>query len=66
MELFMCVLGMVLVFEGLPYFTFPDRMKAYMEFVLQQDNVALRVMGGIMVFLGLLIIFVARRAPELM
>ena len=32
MEFFLCVLGMVLVVEGLPYFGFPEKMREMMRF----------------------------------
>ncbi len=56
----MCVVGMILVLEGLPYFGFPEKMKSYMEFVLEQDDATLRIMGGISMLLGLVILFLAR------
>ncbi len=61
MELLLCVLGMVLVLEGLPYFGFPEKMKAMMSFIQQQDDSTLRIMGGSMMVLGLLIVLLARR-----
>lgn len=61
MEFFLCVLGMVLVVEGLPYFGFPDKMKALMSFMHEQDDATLRMIGAGMMVLGLLIVFVARR-----
>jgi uncharacterized protein YjeT (DUF2065 family) len=60
MEFFLCVLGMVLVVEGLPYFGFPDKMKALMEVLRQQDDATLRTMGGSLMLLGLVILFLAR------
>lgn len=60
MEFFLCVLGMVLVVEGLPYFGFPDKMKALMEVMRQQDDTTLRTMGGSLMLLGLVILFLAR------
>ncbi len=61
MEFFLCVLGMVLVVEGLPYFTFPEKMKALMNLMQQQDDTTLRIVGGTLLVLGLLIVFLARR-----
>ena len=60
MEFLLCVLGMVLVVEGLPYFGFPDKMKALMEVMRQQDDTTLRTMGGSLMLLGLVILFLAR------
>jgi uncharacterized protein len=61
MEFFLCVVGMVMVLEGVPYFGFPDKMREFMRFVLEQDDSTLRIMGGALMVAGLLILFVARR-----
>jgi uncharacterized protein len=61
MEFFLCVLGMVLVVEGLPYFAFPEKMKALMNMMQEQDDTILRIVGGTLLVLGLLIVFLARR-----
>lgn len=61
MEFFLCVLGMVLVVEGLPYFAFPEKMKALMNVMQEQDDTILRIVGGTLLVLGLLIVFLARR-----
>lgn len=61
MEYFLCVLGMVMMVEGLPYFGFPDKMRQFIRFVEEQDDSTLRIMGGILMFTGLLILFIARR-----
>jgi len=61
MELFLCVIGMVMVVEGLPYFSFPEKMKDLMRVMEQKDDTTLRIMGAVLVILGLAIIFFARR-----
>ena len=61
MEYFLCVIGLMMIFEGLPYFAFPERMKQFMHFVLDQDDTTLRVMGAIAVVVGLIVVVVARR-----
>jgi len=60
MEYFLTVLGLVLVIEGLPYFTFPEKMKALMEKVLQMPTHWLRTFGTISIALGLLLIYLSR------
>ena len=62
MEFFLCVLGMVLVVEGLPYFGFPEKMREMMQFLQEQNDTSLRTMGGVLMVLGLVILFIARRA----
>jgi len=61
MEFFFCVLGMVLVVEGLPYFGFPEKMRDMMRFLHEQDDMSLRIMGATLMAIGLLILFFARR-----
>ena len=61
MEYFLCVLGMVFVVEGLPYFGFPEKMREMMRFLEEQDDTTLRAMGGILMLIGLVILFLARR-----
>lgn len=61
MEFFLCVLGMVMVVEGLPYFGMPDKMKMYMQLVQQQDDNTLRILGGILMLAGVTIVFLARK-----
>ncbi len=60
MDYFLTVLGMVLVIEGLPYFTFPDKMKAVMEKIPQLPNYWLRVFGIVLISLGLLLMYITR------
>jgi len=60
MEYFLCVIGMVMVVEGLPYFGFPEKMKELMKFMQDQENSTLRVMGGMMIAAGLSILVLAR------
>ncbi len=61
MEYFLCVVGMVLLVEGLPYFGFPDKMKRFMSFIQEQNDSTLRIVGAVMALVGLLIIYAARQ-----
>jgi uncharacterized protein len=60
MEFFFCVIGMVLVVEGLPYFGSPEKAKALLKKIAQFDNTTLRLIGGGAMLLGLLIVYSAR------
>ncbi len=60
MEYFITVLGMVLIVEGLPYFTFPEKMKAVMEKIPLFPSRQLRVFGLTLVIIGLLIIYLTK------
>lgn len=62
MELFLCVVGMVMVVEGLPYFAFPEKMKSVMAVVQQQPDTVLRIFGAFLTLLGLIIVYFARNA----
>ena len=56
MKYFLCVLGMVLIVEGLPYFAFPDKIKAYLRKLTDIPDMTLRVIGSIAVITGLLLV----------
>lgn len=49
-----------MVLEGIPYFGFPEKMKQFMEFIQQQNDATLRIIGGALMFLGVVILFAAR------
>jgi hypothetical protein len=62
MDFFLCVLGMVLILEGIPYFAFPEKMKAIIrEVILPRADGELRTYGIIMMAAGLLLVFFGRR-----
>ena len=61
MEFFLCVLGMVMIVEGLPYFGFPEKMKLLMRMIQEQEDTTLRMMGGLLMLLGLILVFLARK-----
>ncbi|MBI5252016.1 MAG: DUF2065 domain-containing protein [Desulfomonile tiedjei] len=61
MEYFLCVLGMVMIVEGIPYFGFPEKMKLFMKIILEQEESTLRIMGGSLMLLGLILIFLVRK-----
>jgi len=60
MEYFLTVLGMVLIVEGLPYFTFPEKMKSIMGKVPQMPTHWLRAFGIIAICIGLLLIYLTK------
>jgi uncharacterized protein YjeT (DUF2065 family) len=57
MKYFFCVLGMVFVIEGLPYFTFPDKIKTYLRRLTEVPDTTLRILGAVAVTLGLLLVY---------
>jgi hypothetical protein len=60
MEFFICVIGMVMFVEGLPYAAFPDKMQALIQKVLELPPSALRGFGLVMMFSGLLLVYLAK------
>ncbi len=60
MKILFCLLGLVLVVEGLPYFAFPAKMKKWMAIVMEMPDQQLRVMGFGAMILGVFIAFFCR------
>ncbi len=60
MEFFLCVIGMVMILEGLPYFAFPDKMKEMMHRILEMPDAGLRKFGLMLMAAGLLLTYVGR------
>jgi uncharacterized protein len=60
MDYFLCVIGMVMIIEGLPYFAFPDKMKKFVEKLLEIENRSLRYFGFFLMSLGLFVIYLGR------
>ncbi|THB74348.1 MAG: DUF2065 domain-containing protein [Desulfobacteraceae bacterium] len=58
MKFFFCVMGMVMIVEGLPYFAFPQKMKEMMTMILGFPDSALRRFGFILMLAGLGIVYV--------
>ena len=61
MDYFLCVVGMVLFLEGLPYVAFPLKMKKWIEKMLEMQPAALRSMGLLLMIIGLCLVYVGRR-----
>jgi uncharacterized protein YjeT (DUF2065 family) len=60
MEFFLCVVGMVMIIEGLPYFAFPEKMKFWLNKVLTTPDGSLRKFGLALMAIGLMLVFVAK------
>jgi hypothetical protein len=61
MDYFLCVLGMVMIIEGVPYFAAPDRMKSWMAMIMEMAPRALRRFGLVMMVVGLALVYMGRR-----
>jgi len=60
MKFFLCVIGMVLIIEGLPYFAFPEKLKIYFLKIHTVPDSALRIFGLLAMVVGLLLVFLGR------
>lgn len=57
MKYFLCVVGMVMIVEGLPYFAFPDKIKAYLRKLADTPDTTLRIIGAVAVTAGLILLY---------
>ncbi len=55
------VLGLVFFLEGLPYFASPENLKKYLLQVVSVPGRYLRIAGGVLMVLGLLLVYWGRR-----
>lgn len=60
MKYFLCVLGMVLIVEGLPYFAFPEKIKRYLHLIHKIPDQTLRIMGLAATIVGLVLVYFGR------
>lgn len=60
MKFFLCVMGMVLILEGLPWFGWPEKVKQMMRVLQEQDNALLRRLGLMMMVLGLGLVYLGK------
>lgn len=61
MEFILCVVGMVMIIEGLPYFAFPEKMKFWIQKIMVTPEGALRRLGLVLMSIGMLLVYVGRR-----
>ena len=57
LKFFLCVIGMVLVLEGLPYFAFPEKLKSLYVKLLETSDTNLRMLGFLAIIFGLLLVY---------
>jgi uncharacterized protein len=61
MKFFLCVIGMVMVVEGFPYFAFPQKMKFVIQKVIEMPDKALQKFGFVLMLLGIYLVYLGRR-----
>lgn len=57
MKFFFCVMGMVMIVEGLPYFAFPSRMKEMIRVIGGLKDTNLRIFGLVLMLLGVIVVY---------
>ena len=60
MDFFLCVLGLVFIIEGIPYFAFPDKLKSYLGKIQEIQDSRLRIMGLLAMITGLILLYFGR------
>lgn len=60
MKFFLCVVGMVMIIEGLPYFAFPEKMKFWIQKIAVTPDGSLRKFGVVLMVLGLVLVYFGR------
>jgi len=61
MKLFVLLIGMVCIVEGLPYVASPEAMKKWLITLSETDPKTLRTMGLVIMTIGFGLCFVAQR-----
>ena len=57
MSFFLSALGLMMVFEGIPYFCFPEQVKSFARKVPEIPQSTLRVIGFFLMMTGLLVVY---------
>ena len=60
MKFFICVIGMVMIIEGLPYFAFPEKMKRWMLQIQEISDDTLRRFGLMLMLGGLVLAYIGK------
>ncbi|MBN2059334.1 MAG: DUF2065 domain-containing protein [Deltaproteobacteria bacterium] len=60
MRLFLCLIGLLLIVEGIPYFAFPEKMKGWMNIIQKMPDNQLRIIGFLSMCIGLFITYLFR------
>ena len=59
-HLIILIIGSIMVIEGLPFFLFPEKIKAYLTQIQQLDSKVLRILGLVFIIFGLLLVYVVK------
>ena len=61
MSFFLCVVGMVMILEGFPYFAFPEKIKIFILKIAQTPDQSLRTIGLILMLSGLCLVYFGKK-----
>ena len=61
MKEFLCLLGLIFIIEGLPYFVFPEKLKTYLMKVTEVPDSTLRFLGLSAMIFGLILLYFGKR-----
>ena len=60
MGLFLSALGLMMIFEGIPYFCAPSQVKVFAEKIGKIPDQVLRVVGFALMLVGLTVVYFGR------
>lgn len=61
MSLFLSAIGLMMIFEGIPYFCFPAQVKDFARKLPELQDNTLRTIGFLLMLLGLLVVYIGKR-----
>jgi hypothetical protein len=61
MDTFLCVIGMVMIIEGTPYFASPEKLKQWLMELLEMPDNLLRGLGFCLMATGLFLVYLGKR-----
>ena len=60
MSTFLTIIGIVMILEGIPYFTMPEQVKGVARIIISTENRYLRIIGFTLMLGGLIAVAIAR------
>ncbi len=60
MAFFISALGLMMVLEGIPYFCFPSKFKAFARQMAEIEDSTLRMIGFFLMLFGLFVAYLGR------
>ncbi|RPJ80201.1 MAG: DUF2065 domain-containing protein [Deltaproteobacteria bacterium] len=61
MTFFLCVIGMVMIIEGFPYFAFPEKIKVFILKITDTPDQTLRAIGLLLMLSGLGLVYLGKQ-----